>query len=52
MSGRAYRFRDNMTEISSVALITRIFLKGANERNTRQRQEIIFSRAYEALRAV
>ena len=28
------------------------FLSGANERNTRQRQEVIFARASKALRAV
>ena len=41
----------HMAEISSFALITRIFLRAATERNTRKRQEVIFARASEALGA-
>ena len=44
--------RAHMTEISSIALITGIFLSSASARNTRERQEVIFARACEALRAV
>ena len=46
-----YMSMAHMTEISSFALITRIFLRGGTERNICQRQKVIFARASEALRA-
>ena len=40
-----------MTEKFFARINNESFLRGANERNTRKRQEVIFARAFEALRA-